>query len=261
MLVSGRLVPYDQRVTPSWRREELIIVCAALKANGWKPYRAQDAEAVRLSRILRAANFVPAEDQDEKFRNPNGVQRKMNDLMSAHPAYPGKATKGGRATREVVAEFVERPEEMDARARELTFDIRAARTALRDVPRVVDINWESDTDLLDIEVEEGDRLMRRHYRRERNQRIRRYKLETTRALDLPIACEVCSFNFGESYGDLGAGYIEVHHILPLHASGPTTTRLTDLALLCANCHRMIHRSRPWLTPAELAGKRRALCPE
>ncbi|MHA7286576.1 HNH endonuclease [Arthrobacter sp. MDT3-44] len=52
-------------------------------------------------------------------------------------------------------------------------------------------------------------------------------------------------------GHRGHDYIDVHHILPLHASGPTTTRLQDLALLCANRHRMIHRGNPWLTPNEL----------
>ncbi|MDN5896921.1 MAG: HNH endonuclease, partial [Nocardioides sp.] len=68
---------------------------------------------------------------------------------------------------------------------------------------------------------------------------------------LPISCEVCAFDFGATYGALGEGYVEVHHRLPLHASGPVKTRLEDLALLCSNCHRMIHRARPWLTPEGL----------
>jgi hypothetical protein len=44
---------------------------------------------------------------------------------------------------------------------------------------------------------------------------------------------------------------ECHHVVPLHVSGATTTKLADLAILCANCHRMIHRGDPWLTPDEL----------
>jgi 5-methylcytosine-specific restriction protein A len=31
------------------------------------------------------------------------------------------------------------------------------------------------------------------------------------------------------------------------------TRLSDLHLLCANCHRMVHAKRPWLTLDELKG--------
>ncbi|MBD4677824.1 HNH endonuclease, partial [Xanthomonas citri pv. citri] len=52
-------------------------------------------------------------------------------------------------------------------------------------------------------------------------------------------------------GEHGAGYIEVHHRVPLHVSGTVMTSLEDLALLCSNCHRMIHRRRPWLTVEQL----------
>lgn len=59
----------------------------------------------------------------------------------------------------------------------------------------------------------------------------------------PLVCEVCGFDFEEAYGEVGRGYIECHHIEPLNsrsgASAPT--RVGDLALLCANCHRMVHR--------------------
>jgi len=64
----------------------------------------------------------------------------------------------------------------------------------------------------------------------------------------------CGFDFGMTYGSVGQGYIEVHHVLPLHASGPVLTRLTDLVLLCSNCHRMIHRSSAWLSPDELRSR-------
>ncbi|MFE5143264.1 HNH endonuclease [Streptomyces fagopyri] len=65
---------------------------------------------------------------------------------------------------------------------------------------------------------------------------------------------MCSFVFSTAYGELGAGYIEVHHRPPLHISGVTETRIADLALLCADCHRMCHKSFPgesWRTPADL----------
>ena len=58
-------------------------------------------------------------------------------------------------------------------------------------------------------------------------------------------CVTCGFDFGDVYGDRGAGYIEVHHLIPLaevdedHIVNPET----DLAPVCANCHRMIHRRR------------------
>lgn len=57
-------------------------------------------------------------------------------------------------------------------------------------------------------------------------------------------CQVCGFDFAETYGDLGRNYIEVHHVNPLaeqngeHIVNPET----DLVCLCANCHRMVHRN-------------------
>ena len=50
---------------------------------------------------------------------------------------------------------------------------------------------------------------------------------------------------------LGDGFVECHHRTPLAAlPGVTTTRLTDLAIVCANCHRMLHR-RPYHTVEQL----------
>ncbi|MFE3146471.1 HNH endonuclease [Streptomyces sp. NPDC059218] len=45
--------------------------------------------------------------------------------------------------------------------------------------------------------------------------------------------------------------VECHHVLPLHVAGEGRTKLSDLALICANCHRMIHRRAPGPTPGEL----------
>ncbi|WP_259370714.1 HNH endonuclease [Streptomyces sp. SCUT-3] len=112
-------------------------------------------------------------------------------------------------------------------------------------------------DALDDEaaVREGRILLRLHQRRERDARLRQRKINTVLAAGRPLECEVCAFHFGRTYGPLGKGYIEVHHVTPLYASGETVTSLADLALLCSNCHRMCHRSggtsEPWRTPAEL----------
>ncbi|GAB4190985.1 MAG: hypothetical protein OHK0022_04290 [Roseiflexaceae bacterium] len=56
-------------------------------------------------------------------------------------------------------------------------------------------------------------------------------------------CMVCGFNFEQFYGTHGTGYIEVHHIYPISALLQQTSvdPRTDMAVVCANCHRMIHR--------------------
>ena len=51
--------------------------------------------------------------------------------------------------------------------------------------------------------------------------------------------QVCSFDFSTTYGTHGTGFIEVHHVSPLHTLKPgSRTRLQDVAVLCANCHRI-----------------------
>jgi 5-methylcytosine-specific restriction protein A len=46
--------------------------------------------------------------------------------------------------------------------------------------------------------------------------------------------------------------IECHDTKPLHSLKLShKTELSDLALLCPNCHRMIHAVKQWLTIEEL----------
>lgn len=57
-----------------------------------------------------------------------------------------------------------------------------------------------------------------------------------------LFCQICGFNFFDVYGQVGNDYIEAHHINYLSITGEIETRLEDLIMLCANCHRIIHRS-------------------
>ncbi len=56
-------------------------------------------------------------------------------------------------------------------------------------------------------------------------------------------CQVCGFVFAEKYGELGKDFIEIHHINPLSESfGERNVTVDDVNLVCANCHRMLHRN-------------------
>jgi 5-methylcytosine-specific restriction protein A len=62
---------------------------------------------------------------------------------------------------------------------------------------------------------------------------------------LSSTCQVCSTNFELKYGEIGKDYIEAHHLKPISSLNGTKVAMdpaTDFAVLCANCHRMIHRS-------------------
>ena len=58
-----------------------------------------------------------------------------------------------------------------------------------------------------------------------------------------LNCVVCGFNFERVYGERGKGFIEVHHLTPLHEASEKQNidPRTDLLPLCSNCHKMIHR--------------------
>jgi len=69
--------------------------------------------------------------------------------------------------------------------------------------------------------------------------------------DGKIYCSACNFNFEDFYGETGQGYIEIHHVKPIFTYGDNIEKsiseaLSDVAPVCANCHRMIHRSNDLL---------------
>lgn len=114
-----------------------------------------------------------------------------------------------------------------------------------------------DSDLpdvdLDMAVTEGGSRLVLHLQRERKRAL----IEAKKAAVLnkigSLKCEACNFDFSLVYGKYGKGFCEVHHTKPLSDSKEAvTTTLNDLAILCSNCHRIIHRSEPMLSIAELS---------
>jgi predicted HNH restriction endonuclease len=67
------------------------------------------------------------------------------------------------------------------------------------------------------------------------------------------SCQVCSFSFTETYGDIGEGFIHVHHIKPISEIGQKykVDPVRDLIPVCPNCHAMLHKTTPPLSIAEL----------
>lgn len=92
---------------------------------------------------------------------------------------------------------------------------------------------------------EGSKKRAFIFHRRREAKARREKLRLVMASNHGhLICEVpnCGFDFKERYGALGEGYAQVHHLDPLSRSPKEgrPVRLDDLALVCANCHAMIH---------------------
>lgn len=98
---------------------------------------------------------------------------------------------------------------------------------------------------------EGKEKYKMHKVRERDPGISR-RAKEKRKSEGSLSCEVCDFDFEKVYGELGDGYIEAHHTIPISLlKGSVKTKISDIALVCANCHRMLHRGPLLMTIKEL----------
>lgn len=96
------------------------------------------------------------------------------------------------------------------------------------------------------EFPEGGRMQAQHYRLERNPTVVRIAKKNFHSRHGRFYCEVCNFDFHKAYGIIGANFIEAHHIVPVcEMKKGEKTKPSDMVMLCSNCHRMVHRIRPW----------------
>lgn len=105
------------------------------------------------------------------------------------------------------------------------------------------VSLDVDDELAQFPEGQERTMMIVHRRRERRLRVK--KIREAIRVSGAVQCEVegCGFDFLGVYGEAGRGYGQVHHLNPLaEAEGTVITRLEDLAILCANCHAMVHRA-------------------
>lgn len=99
---------------------------------------------------------------------------------------------------------------------------------------------------------EGFEKRRLHFIHERNRALVSNAKSIGRERDPLLRCEVCSFSFTDRYGSLGTGFIEAHHKRPVATlRAGSRTHVEDIALVCANCHRMLHAGDRTLSIEEL----------
>lgn len=102
------------------------------------------------------------------------------------------------------------------------------------------------------EFPEGKEFEIKHKTRERNQALIKKAKDSFKQKHGSIFCEVCNFAFNKKYGEVGNDFIEAHHTVPIsQLSEETKSKVEDIALVCSNCHRMLHRKRPWLEMKQL----------
>ncbi len=89
---------------------------------------------------------------------------------------------------------------------------------------------------------------------ERSSKLRQIAIEFFTKND-DILCDACKFSYSKFYGEIGSGYIEIHHVKPVFKyededlDKTIEAALENVVPVCSNCHRMIHRN--WKEPLEV----------
>ena len=235
------LGPQEKR-NPSWTRDELILALDLYMRHRPSLPAKTGREISDLSILLNRLRGSATVADSGRFRNLNGVYLKLTNFRSLDPDYKSQGKvgmqHGGRGDEEVWDAFAEDPERLRATA----IAIREAIEAGETIPTFADDDEDDD-----FEAEEGRLLTVQHHRRERNRKLVDKCKRRALKRDGRLRCEACAFDFLEAYGERGRGFIECHHTRPVHTLRPgDRTKVDELALVCANCHRMIHARRPWL---------------
>lgn len=102
-----------------------------------------------------------------------------------------------------------------------------------DVERVEDAAASCFADESDIE---GLKTEVRQFKPTRSRKLRDKAFQSAHAV-----CCVCRRDFSKLLGGRGVRVLQVHHRLQLSSrETPMITRLADLAVVCANCHLLLH---------------------
>ena len=209
-----------------WKWDETILVLDA--------YLSGAKETDKDPRVAELADLLP---------HPLGsIVLLLRNFHYLDPEKTGGAPKHSDLTRRVWDEFAD--------------DRQRVRSITRKIRKVAQGSQESESMAYCAEAPEGRYVTQLHRLRERNRGLIIQKKKRELKKTGRLACEACGFEFLQGYGERGKGFIECHHKRPVSDLEPgTRTRLGDLALLCSNCHRMIHVRQPWVTVDEL----RELC--
>lgn len=236
----GHVKPGDTIWIVNVQRGELILVCriraaevmdkaAARRRVGYEPWDAKH-HILCSKRTAEIARLVP-------------VGKAAWDLTFESDGSPRLVPKAGR----VYGQQVRRPRKLTPSAAAILRRIwdASSRTTTADLSSDVRDSLPDIDDDVPVVGREGRASFYEHIRRERNRAIVVKKKQWVRQETGRLRCEACGFDFEAVFGPSLAGFCEVHHTIPLGGStGVRTTRMEDLAILCANCHRAIHRLGP-----------------
>lgn len=222
---------------PKWHRDEIILTLDLYFSKDRGSIDSRNPKVIALSKLLNQLPLFPDKPDKETFRNPNGVSLKLSNFLAIDPQHKGKGmNRSSKLDKIIFLEFEGQQEKLSRLAKEIK-----KITTDRELSEMVSV-VEEDEQTIDDSVEEGQLIYRLHKVRERDSKITKRKKELVLKQTGRLACEVCGFDFHSFYGEIGKGFIECHHRTPLaNFTVATKSTLEDLALVCSNCHRMLHK--------------------
>jgi|ERR1700723_2232516 len=234
---------------PAWTRDELILALDLYFRHHPSHVSNSHPEVRKLSETLNLLPIHKDRPDAMHFRNENSVYTKLCNFLRFDPDYHGKGlTHGNAGEEEVWKEFAGDPKRLAQVAFAIRQRVEIGKTDEKPHRDGISTTIEPDED----EFPEGRVLFREHRARERNRALVQAAKGRFLNANGRLACQACGFSFRDKYGALGDGYIECHHVVAVSDLKPNAkTKLSDIALLCSNCHRMVHRRRPWLSMEEL----------
>ncbi|MGS2738775.1 HNH endonuclease [Sinomicrobium sp. M5D2P17] len=231
---------------PKWHPDEILLALDLYFRLEPGQIYARNEEIIQISNLLKKLPIHKIIPDITKFRNPNGVSLKLSNFLAIDPNYKGKGMQAySTLDKELFDKFVDNKEELKRIVQQIKSTLNG------------DINLQLhhiETEEKEFfEAKEGEIIYKLHKLRERNPTLTKKKKDSYYKKHGKLDCEVCGFDFYEVYGELGKGFIECHHRVPLaQLDGKSKTKLKDLALVCANCHRMLHRDMGSIGVEELS---------
>ncbi|XHS78109.1 HNH endonuclease [Burkholderiaceae bacterium UC74_6] len=227
---------------PNWTRDETLLALNLYQRLGGQVPGPEDAQIIALSQRLRVLPVHQGAAKRDSFRNPAGVAFKLQNIRQVATGHGlGNVSSLDRA---IWQEFGGSPELVQR-----LVDAIVAEVASGELDEATVAALDEDE-----EFAEGRVLTAVHLRRERNPKLRG-RLLSKRQEAGNLRCDCCDDGPKAVPPDLALAGFEAHHLTPLAESTRASTRLSDIALLCATCHRLIHRAmhmhKRWIGVAEL----------
>lgn len=226
----------DRRCTtlprnPNWTRDELILALDL--------YFRVNPSVVALSRLLNDFPVHPVRPDAARFRNPNAVYMKLGNLLRLDADCTGIGLEAGSKLDREVWESLAQDRSHLARLAEAITRIH------RVLPR-------EQLVLPDEDFPEGGILYTAHRLREAREPASGRRHRAVAPNGTSLCCEACGLSSEEPYGLQVIGFHDLTP--PWELDDPFTPPLpTDLASVCANCHRVLHLNRPWVRAGQLKG--------